>query len=300
MKSELMREMERRWEAWRARTEEEREAEKRTLAAALEEVRAVVDSHRRGAERVEAIEARMGAVEGQLASVEQTNARVDQVHLHVEEVSALMREVDSRVGDVDARMVGVEEQTRDAQAQVAEMRREGRTRADAVRAISGTGSSLGLGHSESGLRSAGDSSSTLDASPSVRKRVRKRSSRGSSGEDSSSLASSMTHDGSVSTRATSPSEDECDDEDGDTRRVERTPTKNDVVPASVSTSPASTNPAAPSNAIVPREPGKGGLVGAVGGMAGVKDVPAPVLSAAAVALVAITVGAWMMTHRVKD
>ncbi|KAG8709279.1 hypothetical protein FRC08_018432 [Ceratobasidium sp. 394] len=163
MKSELMREMERQWEAWRARTEEEREAEKRTLAAALKEVRAVADSHRRGAERVDAIEARMGAVEGQLACVEQTNARVDQVHLHVEEVSALMRDVDSRVGDVDARMVGVEEQARDAQAQVAEMRREGRTRAGAVRAISGTGSSLGLGHSESGLRSAGDSSSTLDA-----------------------------------------------------------------------------------------------------------------------------------------
>ncbi|KAG8700227.1 hypothetical protein FRC09_006099 [Ceratobasidium sp. 395] len=330
MKSELMREMERRWDAWRARTEEEREAEKRTLAAALEEIRAVVDGHRRGAERVESVEARMGAVEGQLAGIEEANTRVDQVASIVEDMSALVRDVNLRVGDVDARMVGVEEQARDAQAQVAEIRREGRTRADAVRAISGTGSSLGLGHpGESGLRSAGDSSSTLDASSSaVRKRVRKRSSRGSSGEDSSSLASSMTHDGSVSTRATSPSEDECDDEDGDTRRVERTPTKNDVASTSSSAPPASTHPtatASASNAVVPR--------GAAGPMTGgIKDVvrilllgmlvgvaltcvvlgcgcacgigsglkPAPVLSAAAVAIVAIGVGAWMMTNRVKD
>ncbi|QRV92339.1 FHA domain protein [Ceratobasidium sp. AG-Ba] len=331
MKSELMREMERRWDAWRARTEEEREAEKRTLAAALEEVRAVVDGHKRGSERVEKVEARMGTVEDQLAGIDQANTRVDQVHATVEEISALVRDVDSRVGDVDARMVGVEEQARDAQAQVAEMRREGRTRADAVRAISGTGASLGLGHpGESGLRSAGDSSSTLDASsPGVRKRVRKRSSRGSSGEDSSSLASSMTHEGSVSTRATSPSEDECEDEDGDTRRVERTPTKNDVAPASSSGSSTLTGSASDSNAVVAREPGKHGLVA---GTSGIKDVvrillgvwvgvlltcvvlgcccascgmgsgikPAPVLSAAAVAVVAIGVGAWMMTQRVKD
>ncbi|KAG8710781.1 hypothetical protein FRC08_016718 [Ceratobasidium sp. 394] len=70
MKSELMHEMERRWEAWHAWTEEECEVKKRTLAAAIEEVCVVVDSHRHGAECVDAIEARMGAVEGQLASVE--------------------------------------------------------------------------------------------------------------------------------------------------------------------------------------------------------------------------------------
>ncbi|KAG8685129.1 hypothetical protein FRC09_014944 [Ceratobasidium sp. 395] len=107
----------------------------------------------------------------------------------------------------------------------------------------------------------------------------------------------MTHDGSVSTRATSPSEDECDDEDGDTRRMERTPTKHDVASTSSSSAPpASAHPtaaASASNAVVPR-----GAVGPV--MGGIKDVPAPVLSAAAVAIVAIGVGAWMMTNRVKD
>ncbi|KAG8692530.1 hypothetical protein FRC08_009717, partial [Ceratobasidium sp. 394] len=45
-----------------------------------------------------------------------------------------------------------------------------------LRTISGTGGSLGLGHSDSGLQSAGDSSSTLDVLPGVRKRARKCSS----------------------------------------------------------------------------------------------------------------------------
>jgi hypothetical protein len=319
MKSELMHEMERRWDAWRARTEEEREAEKRTLAAALEEVRAVVDGHRREVERVDGVEYRVGVVEERVDGVEQASARVDEVQAHVEQVNALVRDVDARVGEVGARMGEVEDQVRDAQAQVGEMRREGRTRADAVRAISGA--SLGSS-ADTSLRS-NDSSSTLDASPSMRKRVRKRSSRGSSGEDNSSLASSMTHDGSVSTRATSPSEDECEEDEDNvtqTRRMEQTPTKG-VLPAST---------AAAADAVVPSSgPGHGGKMMGMAGMTGIKDVvrvllgvwagvvltcmvlgcgcawgsgikPAPILSAAAMAVVAIGVGAWLMTHQVKD
>lgn len=351
VKSELMREMERRWDAWRARTEEEREAEKRTLAAALEQVRAVMDGHRpeptafsttdSGAfeARLGEVEGRMGLVEGKVGHVEEIGARMEEANARVRDVDARVGEVEAQVGDVSARVGEVEEHVQDTRSQVAEIRREGRTRADAVRAISGLGSSaMGLDGEGSPLRSHGESSSTLRAdgeasslsSPSARKRIRKRSSRGSSGEDNSSLASSMTH-ASVSTRATSPSEDECEeDEDGETqtRALEQTPTKG-VLP-DASSSPGQLDKRAAGGtedvrAVVQR---------AVMGM-NVKDVvrillgvvagvvltcvvigcgcacrlgvgsggcvqPAPVLSAAAVAVVAIGVGAWLMTHRVKD
>lgn len=347
VKSELMREMERRWDAWRARTEEEREAEKRTLAAALEQVRAVVDGHRRepeampttGASAFEArlgeVEGRIGLVEGKMGSVEEIAARIEEVGARVRDVDARVGEVEAQVGDVAARVGEVDEHVQDAQAQVAEIRREGRTRADAVRAISGLGSSvIGLDGEGSPLRSHGESSSTLRAdseasslvSPSTRKRIRKRSSRGSSGEDNSSLASSMTH-ASVSTRATSPSEDECEeDEDGETqtRALEQTPTKGVLLDAASSPGQLEKR--------IGVEDARAAVQRAMMGMS-VKDVvrillgvvagviltcvvlgcgcscglvgrmctqPAPVLSAAAVAVVAIGVGAWLMTHRVKD
>ncbi|KAB5592829.1 cell cycle arrest in response to pheromone-like protein [Ceratobasidium theobromae] len=314
VKSELMREMERRWEAWRAHTEEEHEAEKRNLAATLEQFRAVMDGRSdapRPAESepaavkalegdVEALKTRLGDVEafgtriGQVeirvadvgdlcAQVEKMGARVDEVGTRVDSVDARVGDVDARVGELDSlvgrvgtRVTEAEDQLGDARAQLQELRRDGRTRADAVRAISG----LPSDSSSSTLDAMQSSASTLE----VRKRVRKRSSRGSSGEDNSSLASSMTR-ASVSTRATSPSEDECDEED-DTRRVDR------LVPPkpALAVSPAGQT-----------ETGDGGTVSKTGpGTTMIKDVPAPVLSAAAVAVVAIGLGAWMLTHRGKD
>ncbi|CAE6458980.1 unnamed protein product [Rhizoctonia solani] len=298
VKSELMREMERRWDAWRAKTEQDRETEKRTLAAALDQFKAVMDSQPARAadsstvrEDVQSLKAQLGEVDARINQVEPFGAQFESLSARVEQVSTRMDTVDSRIGDVDARVsdldglvsqVGsrvteAEEQVAESRAQLADLRRDGRTRADAVRAISGLASD--------------SSSSTLDAMQSggptldVRKRVRKRSSRGSSGEDNSSLASSMTR-ASFSTRATSPSEDEGEEED-DTKRVPKSVLK----PAS-SVSTTTQTEASSTTTAATAGPGPG--------PASIKDVPAPVLSAAAVAVVAIGVGAWMMTQRVKD
>ncbi|CAE6442915.1 unnamed protein product [Rhizoctonia solani] len=293
VKSELMHEMERRWDTWRAKTEQDRETEKRTLAAALDQFKAVMNSHPARAadplvrEEIQAFKARLENVDTRMnqvsdsglgAQLESLSARVEQVSTRVESVDARIGDVDARVSDLDGvlaqvgtRVSETEEQLDASRAQLNDLRRDGRTRADAVRAISGLASD-----SSSSTLDAMQSGPTLD----VRKRVRKRSSRGSSGEDNSSLASSMTR-ASFSTRATSPSEDEGEEQD-DTRRV---PSKSLVKPATTTTV-SSTTQTEP----LPAPPGQVSF----------KELPAPVLSAAAVAVVAIGLGAWMMTHRVKD
>ncbi|CAE6449589.1 hypothetical protein ACGC1H_005604 [Rhizoctonia solani] len=290
--SELMREMERRWDAWRAKTEQDRETEKRTLAAALDQFKAVMDSHPARAadplvrEEIEAFKARLENVDARMNQVSDSGlgAQLETLSTRVEQVSTRVESVDARIGDVDARVseldgivaqVGTrvsetEDQLNESRAQLNDLRRDGRTRADAVRAISGLASD-----SSSSTLDAMQSGPTLD----VRKRVRKRSSRGSSGEDNSSLASSMTR-ASFSTRATSPSEDEGEEQD-ETRRV---PSKSLVKPATTTVSSTTQTEPLP----------------APSAQVSFKELPVPVLSAAAVAVVAIGLGAWMMTHRVKD
>ncbi|KAF8755120.1 Cell cycle arrest in response pheromone-related protein [Rhizoctonia solani] len=219
VKSELMREMEHRWDAWRAKTEEDREADKRTLAAALEQFKAVVDNQAAsGSKPDSSVREDLEAIRSQLGQVD---TRINQLSARIEEVSSRIEHIDNRVGDVDARVgdldglvsqvgnrvTNVEDHV---SAELEGLRRTDRTRADAVRAISGLASDSSTSTLDA-MQSAGP---TLD----VRKRVRKRSSRGSSGEDNSSLASSMTR-ASFSTRATSPSEDEGEEEDETKRTV---------------------------------------------------------------------------------
>ncbi|KAG8750023.1 hypothetical protein FRC11_010835 [Ceratobasidium sp. 423] len=315
VKSELMREMERRWDAWRAKTEEDRETEKRTLAAALDQFKAVVDAYPAAdpsvREDIQALKTQFGQVDTRINQVETRaptdsalGTRLEKLSARVEEVSTRVENVDNRIGDVDARVsdldglvnqVGArvtetEDQLNDSRVQLNELRRDGRTRADAVRAISG----LASDSSTSTLDAMQSGGPTLD----VRKRVRKRSSRGSSGEDNSSLASSVTR-ASFSTRATSPSEDE--GEEDETKQVPR-PTKPVAVSATTQTDTdaPTVKPGPISVKDVVRI-----LLGVVVGviltcMAGLVVKPVPVVSAAAVAVVAIGVGAWMMTHRVKD
>ncbi|CAE6426173.1 unnamed protein product [Rhizoctonia solani] len=325
VKSELMREMERRWDAWRAKTEQDRETEKRTLAAALDQFKAVMDNHpARAADplvreeiqafktQLENVDTRINQVEsrpltesGLGAQLEKLSARVEQVSTRIESVDGRIGDVDARVSDLDGalaqvgtRMSETEEQLTESRAQLNDLRQNGRTRADAVRAISGLASD--------------SSSSTLDAMQSggptldVRKRVRKRSSRGSSGEDNSSLASSMTR-ASFSTRATSPSEDEGEEED-ETKRV---PSQSRSLSKPVSAASTQTQTQTQTEPMAaPPGPAQvsikelvrislGVVLGVVLTCLG-RAKPAPVLSAAAVAVVAIGLGAWMMTHRVKD
>ncbi|CUA68848.1 Sarcolemmal membrane-associated protein [Rattus norvegicus] [Rhizoctonia solani] len=286
VQSELMREMERRWDAWRAKTEQDRETEKRTLAAALDQFKAVMDNHpARAADPL--VESRPLTESGLGAQLEKLSARVEQVSTRIESVDGRIGDVDARVSDLDGalaqvgtRMSETEEQLTESRAQLNDLRQNGRTRADAVRAISGLASD--------------SSSSTLDAMQSggptldVRKRVRKRSSRGSSGEDNSSLASSMTR-ASFSTRATSPSEDEGEEED-ETKRVP-SQSRSLSKPVSAASTQTQTQTQTQTEPLA-APPGPAHV--------SIKELPAPVLSAAAVAVVAIGVGAWMMTHRVKD
>ncbi|KAL5632706.1 hypothetical protein ACGC1H_005604 [Rhizoctonia solani] len=249
--SELMREMERRWDAWRAKTEQDRETEKRTLAAALDQFKAVMDSHPARAADPLVSDSGLGAqLETLSTRVEQVSTRVESVDARIGDVDARVSELDGIVAQVGTRVSETEDQLNESRAQLNDLRRDGRTRADA-------------------------SGPTLD----VRKRVRKRSSRGSSGEDNSSLASSMTR-ASFSTRATSPSEDEGEEQD-ETRRV---PSKSLVKPATTTVSSTTQTEPLP----------------APSAQVSFKELPVPVLSAAAVAVVAIGLGAWMMTHRVKD
>ncbi|CAE6478532.1 unnamed protein product [Rhizoctonia solani] len=308
VKSELMREMERRWDAWRAKTEQDRETEKRSLAAALDQFKAVVDTHPADPlvrEDVEALKTQLGQVDTRINQVETRapdsglGARLEKLSARVEQVSTRVENVDTRVGDVDARVsdldglvsqVGArvtetEDLINDSRAQLNELRRDGRTRADAVRAISGLASD-----SSTSTLDAMQSGPTLD----VRKRVRKRSSRGSSGEDNSSLASSMTR-ASFSTRATSPSEDE--GEEDETTHVPK------AKPVAVSATTQTDAPVAQPGPISLKDVVRIllGLVGVIlTCMAALYVKPVPVVSAAAVAVVAIGLGAWMMTHRVKE
>ncbi|KAL5632705.1 hypothetical protein ACGC1H_005604 [Rhizoctonia solani] len=269
--SELMREMERRWDAWRAKTEQDRETEKRTLAAALDQFKAVMDSHPARAADPLVSDSGLGAqLETLSTRVEQVSTRVESVDARIGDVDARVSELDGIVAQVGTRVSETEDQLNESRAQLNDLRRDGRTRADAVRAISGLASD-----SSSSTLDAMQSGPTLD----VRKRVRKRSSRGSSGEDNSSLASSMTR-ASFSTRATSPSEDEGEEQD-ETRRV---PSKSLVKPATTTVSSTTQTEPLP----------------APSAQVSFKELPVPVLSAAAVAVVAIGLGAWMMTHRVKD
>ncbi|CAE7115937.1 unnamed protein product [Rhizoctonia solani] len=295
--SELLREMERRWDAWRAKTEQDREAEKRTLAAALDQFKAIVDNPARAAdplvrEEIEALKTKVENVDTRLnqvpdpAALEKLSARVEQVSARVESVDARLGDVDAHMSDLDGlvaqvgtRVSETEEHISESRAQLDNLRRDGRTRADAVRAISGLASD-----SSSSTLDAMQSGPTLD----VRKRVRKRSSRGSSGEDNSSLASSMTR-ASFSTRATSPSEDEGEEEE---------PTKRVAIPKPAPVASVQTDPVQPSQATLKELVRI--LLGLVAAVLTFTRKPAPVLSAAAVAVVAIGLGAWMMTHRVKD
>ncbi|GAB1520666.1 hypothetical protein RhiTH_003751 [Rhizoctonia solani] len=331
VKSELMREMEHRWDAWRAKTEEDREADKRTLAAALEQFKAVVDNQAASGskpdssvrEDLEAIRSQLGQVDTRINQVESRpvdstmGSQLEKLSARIEEVSSRIEHIDNRVGDVDARVgdldglvsqvgnrvTNVEDHV---SAELEGLRRTDRTRADAVRAISGLASDSSTSTLDA-MQSAGP---TLD----VRKRVRKRSSRGSSGEDNSSLASSMTR-ASFSTRATSPSEDEGEEEDETKRTVlSKSVASSKPTTASSTTQTESTDSTPSAGTAVVSKLGPTGsvkdvvriLLGVVVGIiltsigAGLVEKPAPVLSAAAVAVVAIGVGAWMMTHRVKD
>ncbi|KDN41735.1 hypothetical protein RSAG8_07266, partial [Rhizoctonia solani AG-8 WAC10335] len=92
VKSELMREMERRWDTWRAKTEQDRETEKRTLATALDQFKAMMASHPAPA-------APLVDLGGQL---EKLSTRVEQVSARVEHVDARIGDVDARVSDLDS------------------------------------------------------------------------------------------------------------------------------------------------------------------------------------------------------
>ncbi|CEL62663.1 putative protein C3H7,13 OS=Schizosaccharomyces pombe (strain 972 / ATCC 24843) GN=SPBC3H7.13 PE=1 SV=1 [Rhizoctonia solani AG-1 IB] len=327
VKSELMREMERRWDAWHAKTEEDRETDKRTLATAIEQFNAIVDNQAASGskpdssvrEDLEALKSQLGQVDTRINQVESRSADsvIEKLSARVDQVSSRIEQVDTRVGDVDARvndLDGLVSQVGNRVTNVEDhvstelegIRRTDRTRADAVRAISG----LASDSSTSTLDAMQSGGPTLD----VRKRVRKRSSRGSSGEDNSSLASSMTR-ASFSTRATSPSEDEGEEED-ETKRIVSSKSVASSKPATASsttqTDSTGSTPTAGTGVVSKLGPSGGIkdvvriLLGVVVGViltcigAGLVEKPAPVLSAAAVAVVAIGVGAWMMTHRVKD